>query len=331
MKLSVIVGTRNRAHAIADCLNSIAAAFAKAAPLDAEIIVIDNGSTDGTLAIIQDWVASCSFPARWLFEPTPGLSAARNYAMRVAKGDLFVFTDDDCRMSEDYVIELLRHDSADTDMVLRGGRVELGDPSDLTLSIKTSPDLMRWHRRMNSARYEYLGATIVGCNMALRREVAECIGPFDERLGPGVTIPAAEDTDWIYRAYLADVTIEYVPDMVIYHHHGRKRQSEGDKLFENYAKGNGALYAKFLFRDPNLCRKFYRDVDLSIRQLLSGQRNYFLVGNYGFYLHTWIGYCVLGAIMFPFVAVTSRLRSWLVRPNERVVRSRAGIANSARS
>lgn len=331
MKLSVIVGTRNRAHAITDCLNSIAAAFAKAAPLDAEIIVIDNGSTDGTLAIIQDWVTSCPFPARWLFQPRPGLSAGRNYAMRVAKGDLFVFTDDDCRLSENYVIELLRHDAADTDMVLRGGRVELGDPTDLTLSVKTSQDSMRWHRRMNSARHDYLGATIVGCNMALRRKVAECIGPFDERLGPGATIPASEDTDWIYRAYLADITIEYVPDMVIYHCHGRKRQSEGDKLFANYATGHGAVYAKSFFRDPNLCRKFWWDVKLSIRQLLSGQRNYFLIGNYGFYLHKWLGYCVLGAMKFLFVVMTGRLKSWFIRPDERVARSRADVSNSARS
>jgi glycosyltransferase involved in cell wall biosynthesis len=39
MKLSVIVATRNRAHAIAGCLDSIAASLAKAAPLDAEIVV----------------------------------------------------------------------------------------------------------------------------------------------------------------------------------------------------------------------------------------------------------------------------------------------------
>jgi glycosyltransferase involved in cell wall biosynthesis len=137
MKLSVIVGTRNRAYAIADCLSSVAAAFAKAAPVDAELIVVDNGSTDETAKVVRNWLASRSFPVRFLFEPKPGLSAARNYAMRVAKGDLLVFTDDDCRLSENYVTDLLRHDAAEADPVLRGGRVELGDPTDLTLSIKT--------------------------------------------------------------------------------------------------------------------------------------------------------------------------------------------------
>ena len=320
MKLSLIVSTKNRAYAIVECLDSVAAAFSKAAPLDAEIIVVDNGSTDETATVIQRWITSCSFPVRLLFEPRLGLAAARNYGMKVAKGELLVFTDDDCRLSEDYISELLTHDAADTEMVLRGGRVELGNPGDLPLSIKTSQVLMRWHRRMNSARDENLAHTILGCNLAVRRQVAQCIGPFDERLGAGASIPASEDTDWIFRAYLANITIEYVPDMVVYHYHGRKRPSDGSKLFANYAIGTGAVYAKFLFKDPNLCRQFYRDVKTSLRQLLHGKINRFFIGDFGFYLHVWLGHCVLGAIKFLFIVVTGRLQSWFASPDERKLR-----------
>jgi glycosyltransferase involved in cell wall biosynthesis len=42
MKLSVIIATRNRAHAIAGCLDSVAASLANASLLDAEIVVVDN-------------------------------------------------------------------------------------------------------------------------------------------------------------------------------------------------------------------------------------------------------------------------------------------------
>jgi glycosyltransferase involved in cell wall biosynthesis len=317
MKVSVIVGTKNRAHTIAACLTAIAAAISKSAPGDVEIIVVDNGSTDDTSLVVQNWAATSGVPVRLLFQTMAGLSASRNYAMRVAQGDLFVFTDDDCRLSEEYINDLLRHDAADIEPVLRGGRIELGDPTDLTLSIKTSSDLQRWCRRMRSAKYDNLGGAIMGCNLALRREVAERIGPFDERIGQGTAIPAVEDTDWIYKAYLAGVTIEYVPDMVVYHYHGRKQQSEGDKLFASYAIGNGALYVKYLFRDPDLCSSFVRDVRRSIRQLLSGERNYFVIGNYGFYLHVWLGNCVLGAMKYLRLVVRERLRGWFKPPGRK--------------
>jgi glycosyltransferase involved in cell wall biosynthesis len=66
VKLSVIVATRNRAHAITGCLDSIAAAFAKAAPLDAEIVVVDNGSTDDTPEIIDAWARANNVPVQTL-------------------------------------------------------------------------------------------------------------------------------------------------------------------------------------------------------------------------------------------------------------------------
>src|SRR5438128_2556469 len=103
MKLSVIIATRNRAYAIAGCLDSVAASLATASPLDAEIVVVDNGSTDATSAIVQQWASSSPFPVRLLLEPKAGLSRAHNQALRTAQGQLFAITDDDCRMHKNYV------------------------------------------------------------------------------------------------------------------------------------------------------------------------------------------------------------------------------------
>jgi glycosyltransferase involved in cell wall biosynthesis len=127
MKLSVIVATRNRAANLCPCLDSIAAAFAKAAPLHAEIIMVDNGSTDNTPDVIKAWSAGSGMPIKSLSEPRPGRTRALNCALRAAEGNLLVFTDDDCRLSENYVNDLLRHFASDgADLVIRGGRVELG-------------------------------------------------------------------------------------------------------------------------------------------------------------------------------------------------------------
>jgi glycosyltransferase involved in cell wall biosynthesis len=83
-ELSVIIATRHRAHAIAACLDTIASAFAHAAPLDAEIVVVDNGSTDATGSIIRTWADAASVPICLMFEPIPGLSRAHNRALLTA-------------------------------------------------------------------------------------------------------------------------------------------------------------------------------------------------------------------------------------------------------
>src|ERR1700726_4593138 len=121
MKLSFIVGTKNRAYAIRPCLDSIATAFANAAPLDAEIVIVDNGSTDNTTDTIKAWAARTSVPVRLLYEPQPGISRAHNHALRFASGELLAFTDDDCRLHPEYINDFLRYDAADAGPVLRGG------------------------------------------------------------------------------------------------------------------------------------------------------------------------------------------------------------------
>jgi GT2 family glycosyltransferase len=257
MKLSIIVCTRNRAHAVTGCLDSIAEALANAsvASTDAEIIVIDDRSWDNTSSVLKEWAARSAYPVHILLGEAGGASAGRNQGMRSAGGDIIALTDDDCRLDRNYVKDLLRHDAGDTELVLRGGRIEPGDSNDLPVTIKTSSDRQRWHLRSAPKTSSGFSGTISSCNMTHRREVLKAVGFFDEHFGPGSLVPAAEDTDFILRAYLASVAVEYVPDMIVYHHHGRKSESEGKRLMRSYMVGTGALCAKYLFKNPSLCRR----------------------------------------------------------------------------
>ena len=306
MKLSVIVATRNRAHAIIPCLDSIAAALAQAAPIEAEIIVVDNGSTDNTGEVLRAWTNTNSVAITSLIEPRAGKGRALNRALAAARGDLLAFTDDDCRLYPDYVEDLLRHAAADAEPVVRGGRTELGDPTDLPLTINTDPVRIRWSRRQNSARHQPIAGQINGCNMTMPRVVVEKIGPFDERFGPGSVIGSGDDTEFILRAYLAYITLEHVPDMTVLHFHGRKTPAEGRRLLQRYLIANGAELAKHGWKHPNLCRPFYWDCKNAVREILAGG----ISTSLPYFSHRdKVAYSIRGALKYLFVAMHHSTRT----------------------
>ena len=270
MKVSFVVATRNRAQSILPCLNSIANALHNARPCDGEIVAVDNGSTDETPEIIRSWAAKSSVAVQTLHEPQAGHARAQNRAVKASRGELLAFTDDDCRLHPQYVVDLLRHDKEDRDLVLRCGRVELGDLADLPMTISTSAFRVRWIRSENSARHIRMGDYLHGCNMTMRRALIERIGLFDERFGPGGYIGSGEDTDLFYRAYLSGAALEYVPDMTVFHHHGRKSPEACRKLLRKYTTANGAIFAHYIFTDYNLCYLHYRDLRNAARRFVTG-------------------------------------------------------------
>jgi GT2 family glycosyltransferase len=103
--------------------------------------------------------------------------------------------------------------------------------------------------------------------MALRRSLAQRIGWFDERFGAGAVFQGAEDTDYLYRAHRAGVAIEYVPDMIVYHQHGRKWREQITRLNHAYDFGNGAFYAKHMRRDPRVLRYGWWDLKACLLEL----------------------------------------------------------------
>jgi glycosyltransferase involved in cell wall biosynthesis len=262
--VSFIVCTRNRLAQLQACVASIGIACRSRPRLAAELIIVDNASSDGTGEWLAKTAESPSLPMRRVFEPRGGLAAARNAGLENACGGILVFIDDDCEIHPDFMRDLERHYAADECCVIRGGCVELGNPDDLPFTIKRSPKPARLTLNVHP------GGFVLGCNMTMHREVAERLGRFDERFGAGGPLHSAEDTDYLVRAFLLGIPIEYVPDMTVFHNHGRNDRAAVEALHRSYSLGNGGLCLKHFRTAPWLLRHFYWTLRAAFKELWGG-------------------------------------------------------------
>ncbi len=263
---SFIVCTRNRVEALDACIRSIEAACRSHATVRCELVVVDNGSTDGTPDRISRIAAASPMAITHAVETRPGLAVARNTAMAHARGRILIFIDDDCEVDVGYLRDLEHHCAGGGGGVIRGGRVELGNPADLPFTIKRS------NVRERLTHEVHPGGFVLGCNMTMHREVALRVGPFDEWFGAGAPLLSAEDTDYLVRADRLGIPVEYVPDMVVFHHHGRRARAAIETLHCNYSFGNGALCLKHLRTAPWLLRHFCWTVRSAFGEIFGGAR-----------------------------------------------------------
>ena len=101
MRLTVAICTRNRAASLERTLASLVQCAPPEVPW--EVVVVDNGSRDTTSTVLTRFAGR--LPLRAIIEDTPGLSRARNAAVRVARGEYIVWTDDDCVVDQRWLIE----------------------------------------------------------------------------------------------------------------------------------------------------------------------------------------------------------------------------------
>jgi glycosyltransferase involved in cell wall biosynthesis len=236
--VTLLICSRNRAASLRRCLDSIYPEEMLKA--NAELILVDNGSTDETQPVMRSFKQKVSFPVDVVYEPRAGLSYARNAGLARVRGEVIVFSDDDCYLAPGYLLAASQvFDSGRFHYC--GGRIFLHDPTDAKYGL------------IRKEKFEILPpgsfiptGRIQGTNMAFHRSVIEKIGPFDTALGLGTPFPT-EDIDYCARASMAGFTGAHVPELVVYHHHGRKPGTkEFERLKADHDYGRGAYYMKFI-------------------------------------------------------------------------------------
>jgi GT2 family glycosyltransferase len=176
-----------------------------------------------------------------VFEPKPGLGNARNAGVGIARGQLLAFTDDDCYPAPDFLSQIWSAFEHDPLLGYITGRILLHDPADHPMSINefTTP-------RMFPGKSFIHAGDIQGANMAFRRTVLLDIGGFDPLFGAGSLFPS-EDVDVAGRASAMGWTGQYLPEVIVRHHH-RRKASDARSMRKSYAIGRGAYHMKCLLR-----------------------------------------------------------------------------------
>ena len=101
MFYSVIVASYNRLDEIRDLLASLESLeFDRG---NFELIVVDDGSTDGTLEFLKEYRSNVSYKFNYVAQENRGPGAARNLGMEAAQGDFFIFIDSDCSVPPNWL------------------------------------------------------------------------------------------------------------------------------------------------------------------------------------------------------------------------------------
>lgn len=208
-----------------------------------EVLVVDNNSSDATPALLESF--RVRLPLRATFEPRPGKSFAANRAVREARGDIILWTDDDVLVDPDWLVSYHRAVHRHPDVGIFGGPIDPWFDG-------TPP---RWLKRAfpevaNTYAILDLGPEPIpfshdvypyGANMALRRSL-HLREPFDTRIGPSPsTLMRGEEMVLVRKLLDAGEKGVWVPDARVRHFIPKERQTV--RYLRRYFIGSGQVVA----------------------------------------------------------------------------------------
>lgn len=191
--VSVLVCVRNGASTLGRQLGALARQDL-GAPW--EIVLVDNGSTDGTRALAASWTDRLPW-LRVVDEPVAGLNRARNRAVAAARADRFVCCDADDEVDHAWLRAML--EGLERFDVVGGALV-------------ARPDRAPRARRLEVPQTDALPTLLdhpfaVGASLGFHRRVYDTVGGFDADFETG-----ADDVEFCMSAVHAGCTIGFVPD-----------------------------------------------------------------------------------------------------------------------
>jgi GT2 family glycosyltransferase len=224
-RASVVVCTYNGGRTLDQCLRSLRNLDYP----DYEVIVVDDGSTDDTAAILR------RFPeVTAVRQPNRGLSAARNVGLFAASGEVVAYTDSDCFADPDWLTHLV-------DQLERTGAAAVGGPNLtpedgwLAACVAAAPG-----QPTHVLESDQVAEHVPGCNMAYRKDALLAINGFDP-----LYRKAGDDVDVCWRLQQSGKWITFAPGACVWHH-----RRQGPRSYLRQQAGYGEAEAVLRFHHP---------------------------------------------------------------------------------
>ncbi|MDR1763745.1 MAG: glycosyltransferase family 2 protein [Dysgonamonadaceae bacterium] len=246
MKLSVILLTWNSEKYAAPCLDSLLNAIRH---IDHEIFVIDNGSTDNTLSILEKYQSDKIVIIK--NTQNRGVAAARNQGLKLAKGDYVWILDIDTVVNREAIDCLLQEMNNDSKIGVAGCKL-VAESGDVQMSCRKFPtvryklfnimETLGIHIKNNNGQFytdelngnaAFEADYVIGACQLIRKEALDEAGPLDEHIFYG-----PEDADFCRRLKLLQWKTVCIPTVSIIHHYQQiSHKSLLSKISLSHLKG----------------------------------------------------------------------------------------------
>jgi glycosyltransferase involved in cell wall biosynthesis len=261
--ISIIICSFNRAANLQQTLNALGKVIIPAG-WKAELIVVDNASTDNTADVARNTMLA-NMDLVYLPEPRKGKANALNSGLARARGEMILFTDDDVVPSTDWVEQILAC-FVQTQCDALVGNVKLAPH----LERPWAGSLMRlFLAAMDFKSNEPL--ELVGANCAFRRSVLERVPIFDPELGPGA-LGLGEDTLFGWQLMEAGFKIKYADNAIVVHCPDESRLLRGEWLKAARQRGRSKAYLLYHWEHAGIkfpkIKRLWLSLKLGVRRRL---------------------------------------------------------------
>jgi glycosyltransferase involved in cell wall biosynthesis len=229
VRLSIVIPCFNVANTIATQLEALAR---QSSSYPWEVVVADNGSTDGTVLITERYKER--LPSLRIVDTSArrGAAHARNMGASAARGEALLFCDADDEVAPGW-IEAMGRALTQYDFV--AGRLDTQ-----YLNADVPPGLLRspQDKHLQEYRYPAFLPHAAAANLGVKRRIHDAVGGFDE------TLLKLQDTDYCWKVQLMGTELHFVPEACVYYRL-RSTPIESYKQARLWGEYNVMLYKRY--------------------------------------------------------------------------------------